>query len=977
MAKAREINSKKEAIDDRSEEISFPFVALGSSAGGLEAIEAFLKNVPEDPGMAFVIVTHLDPQHPSLLAEIVSKVTTMEVVQAENDMVVRRNIIYVMPPGKGMITIGGTLRLSEREYNNEPFMPIDSFLISLAEAWKENAIAVILSGNGSDGTFGLRSIHSKLGMIMVQSPETAKYDGMPRSAIETGLVDYVIPPSEMPSLIVKYVNSLKSGIRSRTVDTDKGLDDIHKILALVKDRTGHDFSLYKKSTINRRIERRAMVHQLKNKGQYATYLARNPKEIQLLFNELTIEVTSFFRNPKIFESLKEILRKEFFETKEEKSVLRVWVTGCSTGEEVYSIGIILKELVEETGKRKQIQIFGSDINEEAIIAARMGVYPIAVAKDIDKKILERYFMKEETGFRVRKEIREMAIFATHNVAQDPPFLHVDLLSCRNLLIYFEPVLQKRVLETFSIALNPDGILFLGESETIGDFEDRFVTIDSRGRLFKRLPYQSSRPAKDVNVRTSISIGRVYEKKGLSESSMISEAAENILLSEHTPPSLIINNNNEIIYFHGRTGRYLEHISGKATLSIQDMLRKDLRSAVILAIEDSRRYNKITAKEVLLTDPKKGESLLRIVVRPMEEFRPISGIMVIFEEVFVPKKMQRINRGTSKSAGKESKIDELEQELAYTKENLQHTVERLETSNEELTSINEELQSSNEELQSVAEESLTAKEELNSLNEELMAVNAELERKNQELMLTSGDMRNLLNGVDVATIFLDNNLKIRRYTSQTALLMNLLPADIGRPIQDIAMNLRYDDLLRDVRDVIETLNAKEKEIQTKEGLWYNLKINPYRTIENVIDGVVITFTSIDSQKRTQEQLKDLSNKIEAARDYADAIIGTMKEPLLVLDQDLIGQFANSSFCQMFGIKKDEVKGRPLDEISNGALGSPKIIRELKKLKTKDTSLENLQLEIALPKSGKTAVKMTARRLILATGESKLILISIQE
>jgi two-component system CheB/CheR fusion protein len=406
-----------------------------------------------------------------------------------------------------------------------------------------------------------------------------------------------------------------------------------------------------------------------------------------------------------------------------------------------------------------------------------------------------------------------------------------------------------------------------------------------------------------------------------------------------------------------------------------MLRQDIRYAVMSAIGESRRTNKKIINEAVLVDPNGGTSFLNVMVRPLEEFRSISGLMVVFNEIAIPKKMQKRNKDSAISPKIGTKIDELENELAYTKENLQHTVEKLETSNEELTSINEELQSSNEEMQSVAEESLTAKEELNSLNEELMTVNAELERKNQELMLTSGDMRNLLNGIDVATIFLDIDLKIRRFTSQTALLMNLLPTDIGRPIKDIAMNLRYDNLVKDVKEVVEKLNIKEKEIQTKDGLWFNLKILPYRTVENVIDGAVITFTSIEAQKKTQERLEDLSSKIEAAREYADSIINTVKEPLLVLDQDLIVQFANLSFHQIFEAKEDEVKGRPLDQILGGTLNTPLFISRLKNLKKKDTELENLKIAIVLPKHGKKEVNITARKLILAKGKSTMILITV--
>ncbi len=560
-----------------SSDISFPIVALGSSAGGLEAMEAFFKNAPADSGMGYVIISHLEPRHPSLLAEIISKSTTMEAVQAEDKMVVRMNKIYVIPPGKYMIITNGALRLFDRSNENEAFLPIDYFLRSLAEDLKENAVAVILSGNASDGSLGIRAIHSNLGMIMVQTPETAKYDSMPRNAIETGLVDYVLPPSEMSGMIVKYVHALGTKARPSKIEPVGAADAEHKILSIVRSGTGHDFSLYKKSTINRRIERRMTVHQLESKEQYATYLLANQQEIHLLFQDLLIEVTNFFRNPEAFESLKENLRKTVFVPNSEKDELRVWVTACSTGEEVYSIGIILKELMEETGKSLHVQIFGSDINEEAINTARMGEYPLAIVEDVNAKRLDKYFVRQESGYKVKKEIREMVVFAPHDVIRDPPFIHLDILSCRNLLIYFEPVLQRMVLETFSTALNPNGILFLGESETITGFEDRYIPIDPKRKIYRRRPYAPATPAPGISVQPRPVKETVPKEKGPAIGPNVNEKAEKILLSEHVPPCLIVNDKNEITYFHGRTSKYLEHTPGRASLGIQDLLREDIRS----------------------------------------------------------------------------------------------------------------------------------------------------------------------------------------------------------------------------------------------------------------------------------------------------------------------------------------------------------------------------------------------------------------
>jgi two-component system, chemotaxis family, CheB/CheR fusion protein len=831
---------------------TFPIVALGSSAGGLEANEAFFKNAPPDSGMAYVVITHLEPHHPSLLVEIISRCTTMETLQAESEMVVQKNKIYIIPPGKGMMILDGKLHLFSREIGHEPFMPIDYFLRSLAEDRKDNAVAVILSGNGSDGSIGIKAVNANLGLVLVQKPDTAKYDSMPRSAIETGLVDYVVTAEDMPGTIMKYVHALGDRTRPTKLEQIGGFDSVQKILTTVKRETGHDFSYYKKSTINRRVERRMTVHQLENTEQYATYLSSNPKETKLLFKELLIEVTSFFRNQPAFESLKEVIRKYVMEAKADRDVMRVWVTACSTGEEAYSIGIILREVIEETGKHLQVQIFGSDINEDAINLARSGEYPLAIADDVNPKRLEKYFIKFENSYKLKKEVREMVIFAPHDVIQDPPFLHLDLLSCRNLLIYFEPVLQRRVLEVFSAALNSNGILFLGESETINGYHDRFTAIDPKWKIYQRgvsTPYQDM-PRLGMSPRQNRE--RFRKDTETIKIPTISETVERILLKEHTPPSMIVNEKNEIVYFHGRNSRYLEHPQGKASFSIRDIIREDLRYLVTTAINEARGTGKKVVKNDIQVLPNGEASFLEITIKPVESVGRQSDVLVVFDEKTIPRSVLKGDQEVLITPNSEIRMDELEGELKFTKDSLQNTIEALETTNEELMSTNEELQSNNEELQSVVEESETGKEELNSLNEELLTVNSELERKNQELSTINSDLRNLLNSVDEAIIFLDMDLKIRRYTPQIGQIMNLLPGDVGRSISDIAMNIRYEDLMIDIRSVLDTLNTREKEVQTKEGHWFKLKILPYRTVENVIDGVVITFYDIDLQKKIMEK-----------------------------------------------------------------------------------------------------------------------------
>ncbi|HSV42669.1 MAG TPA: CheR family methyltransferase [Methanomassiliicoccales archaeon] len=975
MVNGKKRKGRDEGINTLNTEGSFPIVALGSSAGGLEATEAFFKNTPPDLDMAYIVIAHLEPHYPSLLAEIISKSTTMEAVQAQKGIAVQKNKIYVIPPGKDMIITGGVLRLFDRKGGPEPFLPIDFFLRSLAEERKENAIAIILSGNASDGSLGIRYVHANMGMIMVQSPETAKYDSMPHNAIDTGIVDYVLPPEDMPGMIVKYIHALRTRTLPPKVEPVGGTDIVQKIIAIIKTETGHDFSHYKKSTINRRIERRMNVHQLGTMEQYVSYLKTNSPEVHLLFKEILIEVTNFFRNSEAFESLKGALRKKFFVPGTEIENIRVWVTACSTGEEAYSIAIILRELMDEAGQRLRVQIFGSDINEDAINTARAGDYPNSIANDVGEVRLDKYFTKHDEGYKVKKGIREMVLFAPHDVTRDPPFLHLDILSCRNLLIYFEPSLQRKVLETFSTAMNPGGILFLGESESVTGFDDRFIAIDSKSKLYRRKPYTLSTPLRDIGFQHMRSKGIVMKDAETIKGPSMNEKVQKLLLLEHTPPSLIVNEKNEVIYFHGRTSKYLGPAQGRASLSIRDLLREDLRYIVMSSIDEARSTGTPVMNEAVHVNTDDGASFLNIIIRPVEAQGPSSNVLVVFNEMKVSQKILENEQGLTIAPFSEKRNGELEKELSYIKENLRNTIEKLETSNEELTSTNEELQSNNEELQTVVEELETGKEELNSLNEELLAVNSELERKNKELSVINSDMRNLLNSIEEALIFLDNNLRIRRFTPQMKKITNLLPVDVNRPIQDITMNLRYTDLVADVKEVLHTLNTKEKEVQTMDGRWYNLRILPYRTVDNVIDGVVVTFSDIDSQKNVQRKYEDLSIEAQISQAYAESIVNTVKEPLLIMDEKLIIRSANSSFYRQFKAAPENIHNQPFTKILDGMLNIRSLIDRLNDLITKETELENLRTEVVIPKLGKIEMEITARKLVVPSGKSTMILVSI--
>jgi two-component system, chemotaxis family, CheB/CheR fusion protein len=968
----RSKKNNKEVAKEKDDIERFPIVGIGSSAGGLEALESFFKNTLPESGLAYVLISHLDPNHPSILAELVGRFTSMEVVQATDGMSVMPNKVYVIPPGKNMGITNRTLQLFKRsKTDHELNMPIDLFFQSLAEDQNIFSIAIILSGNGSDGSFGLRSIQANLGLVMVQSPETAKYDGMPRSAITTGLADYVLPPSEMYGQLEKYIRTLSEKKTDAGKKVGSDIEAIYRIMGMLRSETGHDFSLYKRNTISRRIERRMAVHQLDTMRQYIDLLRKNPQETHMLFKELLIQVTKFFRDPEAFEALKTAMRSSFFTEKREIQNLRVWVPGCSTGEEVYSLAIMLAELMEETERHYEVQIFGTDIDDDAISVARSAEYPISISPDVGEERLHRYFTREEDKFKLKKEIRDMAIFAPQNIIRDPPFIRLDLISCRNLLIYFETSLQRKVLETMSFALNPGGVLLLGSSETVNGFTEEFIALDQKWKVYQRAPYTQPFNIRELGAMMVPPYrDTTYQDQPIRSGLRVNEAADRALLTGFAPPGLIVDNKDEIVYFHGKTSKYLEHPPGKASLGVQNLLREDIKYQVMAALRDARATHKVSEKDAVKVKADGDSSFLNIIVKPVEELSSIGGMLVVFQDVIIPKDILMEHQGLAIAPDKETYISELEKELSYTKESLQSTIEELETSNEELKSTNEELQSTNEELQSVAEESETAKEELHSLNEELLSVNAELEKRNDELLATNSDMKNLLNSIDVATIFLDTRLRIKRFTPQVGKIMNLISSDVGRPISDITMNLKYEGILADAQEVLEKLTPREKEIQTKDGRWYKVRLLPYRTVDNVIDGVVITVIDIDVQKKAQEKFEVLTNDLTKAREYSEGIVNTINEPLMVLDQDMRVVSMNYSFYTAFDIPRDQGAGLLLADLDNELWQDPQLNKRLRSVFV-GKDINDLRVEVTMNRSAKQNAILTARKLVANNGGKHLV------
>jgi len=830
---------------------SFPTVGLGASAGGLEAFEQFLKKMPLNSGIAFVLVPHLDPTHASMMVELLRRYTQMEVIEASDNVEIEPNKIYVIPPNRDLAIHKGALLLTEPQEPRGLRMPIDFFFRSLAEDQGERAIGVILSGTGTDGTMGVRAIREAGGMSMVQDENSAKYTGMPRSAINTGLVDYILPVEKMPEQLISYVNRSYPKKKPRTDDLKGIPKSYRKVLSLIRLKTGHDFSYYKKNTIFRRIERRMNVHETRDIDSYLKYLQEHPEEVTMLFKELLIGVTNFFRDPDAFDLLKRKVLPSLLEDKPEGYQVRIWVPGCSTGEEVYSIIILLREYMDELKREFKVQIFGTDIDEDAISVARSGIYPGNIAIDVNAERLRKFFVREESFYRIRKDIREAAVFAVQNVIRDAPFTKLDMLSCRNLLIYLDSDLQSRLIPLFHYSLKPGGILFLGSSESIGGYMELFRSFDKKWKFYRR---KESSVANNVGVfagfpwtHESVPKETGIEIKKTQELSTI-ELARKALIDNFAPPSVLINNQGEIIHVQGRTGKYLEPSPGQASLNILDMAREGLQFDLRSAMRSASQEKTTAVHRNIQVKTNGGTQEINLRVIPLPDSESGHGFMLVSFEDVIPVKTKGSDKAKTELTDLRTKrVQELERELRYTRENLQATIEELQASNEELKSANEELQSTNEELQSTNEELETSKEEMQSVNEELATVNSELQVKIEQLSRAENDIRNLLDSTNIGIIFLDRDLRVKRFTQEATKLVNLIHSDIGRPIGHIVMNLDYVDLNKDARGVLDTLITKELEVRTRENHDFLMRIMPYRTLENVIDGVTVTFTDIGHLK----------------------------------------------------------------------------------------------------------------------------------
>ena len=806
--------------------------------------------MPTGSGLAYVVIQHLDPTHKGMLPELLARFTKMPVAEVKGQMKVRPDHVYVIPPNRDLSILRGTLFPVEPDSPRGLRLPIDRFLRALAEQQPEASACVILSGMGSDGSLGLQAIHESAGLVLVQDPAQAAFDGMPRSAIATGMVDVVAPAEELPGRLVAAFRSTTPApaAASRVEEADRA--SIDRILALLRTRSGHDFSRYKTSSVSRRIERRMGIHQLDTLESYARYVREQPKELDILFKELLIGVTSFFRDPAAWAFMKAAVIPTLLAEHPEGAALRAWVPACSTGEEAYTLAMLFHEVLEAqpSQARHSLQIFATDLDPDAISKARRGIYPANIQADVGLKRLERFFYEEGSGYRLRAQIRDMVTFAPQDVLLDPPFTKLDIVSCRNLLIYLEPDLQQKLINLFHYSLNPGGVLFLGTAETLASQDDLFVPMDPKHRVFRRreAPLRAGAPAAVPAWRFPIFSSAKDEAPATLPAPDLATLADQALLQHFCPAAVLVTGKGDIVYISGRTGKYLEPATGQANWNIHAMARDGLRSELTSALRKAQRQDKPVLLHGITVGTNGGTQVVDVRVEAISEPEQLRGmVMVVFTDVPGSDKAKAGGRSRRRAPAMDATA---ERAIREAREESRRLYEDMQTAQEELKSANEELQSINEEL-------TTSKEEMQSMNEELQTVNAELQSKVDELTRTSNDMKNLLDSTDIATIFLDAKLNVRRFTPHATELFKLLPGDVSRPLSDIVTQLEYPELEQDVRDVLRTLVYCEKEVPASDERWFKVRVMPYRTLDNVIDGVVITFSNITGHKLVEARLRE--------------------------------------------------------------------------------------------------------------------------
>jgi chemotaxis methyl-accepting protein methylase/signal transduction histidine kinase len=944
-------------------------VGIGTSAGGLESLKEFFAAMPADSGMAFVVIQHLDPTHVSYMADLLAKYTEMKVLQAEDGTMIEADTVYTIPPNKFLMIRKGMLHLTEPVKNDGVRMPIDFLFRSLAEDQHEKAICMIFSGSGSDGTIGLREVRGAGGMTIVQEPETAQFDAMLRSAIATGMVDFVLPLREIPGTILRYARQSYMDARDGT-DREQKLNDVDAILKLLSAQTRTDFAPYKKNTVLRRIERRMGLRHIPLISDYVRFLQENPEEVRQLSKDLLINVSSFFRDAEAFEELRHKAIAPLVREKENSSPLRVWVPGCATGEEAYSIAILLLEELSAAGKNCAIQLFASDVDGDCVKFAREGVYPQTIAADVSEERLKRFFTKQDSRYQVSKQVRELVIFSVQNLISEAPFSKLDLISCRNVLIYIEPNVQRRIISLLAFALSPGGYLFLGKSDGMAAQTGLFTTISQKRRLYRRDGAAQASPADSPFLFEARRAAPVVQKWQTLGRTNLSELNQQVLLKYFDASVVLIDEKGNILNFYGPTRKYLEHPTGEPSLNLLNMVENRISAKFRLALRKAAEESEpVTMERVQFGEGDSGSSANVTVMPILSHTRGDRLLAVIFEEASgVP---DSPNRVPGKKIGEdESLVAQLESELKVLKAEFQATIDEYESSAEELKAANEEILSINEELQSTNEELETSKEEIQAINEELNTVNSELNSKVDELTEVNNDLVNFLNSSEIGTIFLDNQFRIKRFTPSAGRLMNLISSDLGRPVSHMAHKFVGLDLVADAERVLASLSTIEKEIQSSDGQWYAMHCLPYRTLDNRIDGVIFTFADVTRLKRSEESMQE-------ARNYAQDIVETVSMPLVVLDGGLRVVSANRTFYQTFRVEPQDTKNRSIYELGSQQWDIAPLRQLLEDIVLKETPFNDFEVDLDFPGIGRRTMLLNARRISRGSDRTQLILLAIED
>jgi two-component system CheB/CheR fusion protein len=960
---------------------SFPIVGVGASAGGLEAFTQLLNHLPADPGMAFVLVQHLDPKHSSSLVELLTRSTKMPISQVTDGTSVEPNHVYVIPPNTNMSMQHGTLRLAPRGEHVGHHMPIDGFFLSLAEHQKTQAIGVLMSGTGSDGTLGMKAIKAEGGITFAQD-SSAKYEAMPRSASAAGHVDMVLPAEGIARELVHigkhpYVNGGPEPEAAPATEP-KSDDDFKQLFMMLLKCTGVDFTHYKEPTVQRRIRRRMVLHRLEELPDYVHLLQDNQSELEALCNDILIQVTNFFRDPKAFDALKTLVFPILLKERTPDNPIRLWSAGCSTGEEAYSLVIALLEALSDGVPQVAIKMFATDVSDGAINQARAGFYPESIAADVSAERLRRFFTRVPGGYQINKSVRDLCVFARQDLTRDPPFSQMDLVSCRNLMIYLDSTLQRHIMPILHYALKPAGFLLLGGSETIGSYSDLFSLVDPKCRIYQRK--QGASPAHFEYVNREITVDQRRGPRGgapLTNELDVQREADRVVLSRYSPPGVVVNENLEVVQFRGKTGQYLEPAPGQASFHLLKMAREGLLFDVRDAIEAAKKQGTAVRREGLRVKTNHHYQPLSIEVLPIS-VPPAAQryFLVLFHaQDAVPERSPLVEKKkrattTERTGAAERELDQLKQELEGTRNYLQSIIEELEASNEELKAANEEIVSSNEELQSTNEELQTAKEELQATNEELTTVNDELRNRIDQATGLNDDLTNLLASVQIPIIMLGRDLCIRRFTPSATKVLNLIPSDVGRPISDIRPKISVTDWEGWITEVIDSLKVMEREVQDREEKWHLLCIRPYRTAENKIDGVVLALIDIDALKRSEQ-------RIEQARRYAEKTVDTLHAPLLVLDAQLRVIRANCAFYRTFEMKPHGTLNQRVYDLGNGAWNMAGLKQLIEETLPRHNEGASIELVHSFPQVGRKNILLNARHLDQDHGSAPLTLLAVED